>query len=41
MSMVFYFEVVFKIQIWNFLNSDVVFFDNMTSNEKVVNYKIL
>jgi hypothetical protein len=25
----------------NFLNSDIVFVDNMTSNEKVVNYKLL
>jgi hypothetical protein len=30
-----------KIQILNFLNSDVVFVDNMTSNKKVVNYKNL
>jgi hypothetical protein len=41
MLVVFSFEVVFKIQILNFLNSDVVFVDNMTSNEKVVNYKLL
>jgi hypothetical protein len=40
MLVVFSFEVVFKIQILNFLNSDVVFVDNMTSNEKVVNYKL-
>jgi hypothetical protein len=37
----FSFEVVFKIQILNFLNSNVVFVDKMTSNEKVANYKIL
>jgi hypothetical protein len=41
MLVVFCFEVVFKIQILNFLNLDVVFVDNMTSNEKVVNYKLL
>jgi hypothetical protein len=41
MLMFFSFEVVFKIQIYNFLNSDVVFVDKMTSNEKVANYKIL
>jgi hypothetical protein len=41
MLVVFSFEVVFKIQILNFLNSDVVLVDNMTSNEKVANYKIL
>jgi hypothetical protein len=35
MLMVFSFEVVFKIQILNFLNSDIVFVDNMTSNEKL------
>jgi hypothetical protein len=34
MLVVFSFEVVFKIQILFFLNSDVVFVDNMTSNEK-------
>jgi hypothetical protein len=39
--MVFSFEVVFKIQNLNVLNSDVVFVDNMTSNKKVVNYKLL
>jgi hypothetical protein len=39
--MVFSFEVVFKIQILNFLNLDVVFVGKMTSNEKVANYKIL
>jgi hypothetical protein len=37
---VFSFEIVFKIQILNFLNSNVVFVDKMTSNEKVANYKI-
>jgi hypothetical protein len=37
----FFFEVVFKIQFLKFLNSDVVLVDKMTSNEKVVNYKIL
>jgi hypothetical protein len=41
MLVVFSFEVVFKIQSFKFLNSDVVFVDKMTSNEKVVNYKIL
>jgi hypothetical protein len=41
MLVVFSFEVVFKIQILNFINSDVVFVDKMTSNEKVANYKIL
>jgi hypothetical protein len=41
MLMVFSFEVVFKIQNLNVLNSDVVFVDNMTSNKKVVNYKLL
>jgi hypothetical protein len=41
MLVIFYFEVVFKIQILDFLNSDVVFVDNMTSNEKVFNYKLL
>jgi hypothetical protein len=40
MLVVFSFEVVFKIQIL-FLNSDVLLVDKMTSNEKVVNYKIL
>jgi hypothetical protein len=34
MLVVFSFEVVLKIQILNFLNSDVVFVDNMTLNEK-------
>jgi hypothetical protein len=38
---VFAFEVVFKIQFFYFLNSNVVFVDKMTSNEKVTNYKIL
>jgi hypothetical protein len=41
MLVVFSFEVVFKIQILKFLNSDLVFVDSMTSNEKVANYKIL
>jgi hypothetical protein len=41
MLVVFSFEVVFKIQILNSLNSDVVFVDKITSNEKVVNYKNL
>jgi hypothetical protein len=41
MWVVFPFDVVFKIQNFKFLNSDVVFVDRMTSNEKVVNYKIL
>jgi hypothetical protein len=40
MLMVF-FEVVFKIQILKFLNSDIVLVDKMTSNENVANYKIL
>jgi hypothetical protein len=39
--MIFPFEVVLKIQILNFLNSDVVLVDKMTSNGKVANYKIL
>jgi hypothetical protein len=38
---VFSFEVIFKIQFLNFLNSKLVFAHNMTSNEKVVNYKLL
>jgi hypothetical protein len=41
MLVVFSFEVVSKIQILIFLNSGIVFVDNMTSNEKVVNYKLL
>jgi hypothetical protein len=41
MLVVFSFDVVFKIQILIFLNLDIVFVDNMTSNEKVVNYKLL
>jgi hypothetical protein len=41
MLVVFYFEVVFKIQILFFLNSDVVLVNKMTSNEKVVGHKIL
>jgi hypothetical protein len=41
MLVVVSFEVVFKIQNLNFLNSDVVLVDKMTSNEKVANYKIL
>jgi hypothetical protein len=41
MLVVFSFEVVFKIPNLFFLNSDVVFVDNMTSNEKIVNYKLL
>jgi hypothetical protein len=41
MLVVFSFEVVFKIQILIFLNSDVIFVDNMTSNENISNYKIL
>jgi hypothetical protein len=41
MLVVFSFEVVFKIQNLNFLNSKLVFVDNMTSNEKVVNCKLL
>jgi hypothetical protein len=41
MLVVFSFEVVFKIQILKILNSDVVFVDNMTSNKKVANYKLL
>jgi hypothetical protein len=41
MLVVFSFEVIFKIQILNFLNSDVVLVDKMTSNEKVADYKIL
>jgi hypothetical protein len=34
MLVVFSFEVAFKIQIFSFLNLDVVFVDDMTSNEK-------
>jgi hypothetical protein len=34
-------KIFFKIQILKFLNSNVVFVDKMTSNENVVNYKIL
>jgi hypothetical protein len=41
MLVVFSFEVVFKIQIFKFLNSDVVFVDKMTLNKKVANYKII
>jgi hypothetical protein len=41
MLLVFSFGVVFKIQIFKFLNSDVIFIDKVTSNEKVANYKIL
>jgi hypothetical protein len=41
MLVVFSFEAIFKIQFLKFLNLDVVLVDNMTSNEKVVNYKIL
>jgi hypothetical protein len=41
MLVVFSFEVVFKIQILKFLNSDIVLVDKMTSNEKVDNYKII
>jgi hypothetical protein len=41
MLVVFSFEVVFKIQILIFLNSDVILVDKMTSNKKVSNYKIL
>jgi hypothetical protein len=41
MLVVFSFEIVFKIQILNFLNSVVVLGDKMSSNTKVVNYKIL
>jgi hypothetical protein len=41
MLVVFSFEVVFKIKFLNFLNLGIVFVDNMTSNEKVVNYKLL
>jgi hypothetical protein len=41
MLVVFSFEVVLKIQILKFLNSDVVFVEKMTSNKKVANYKIL
>jgi hypothetical protein len=41
MLVVFPFEVVFKIQILIFLNSDVVFVEKMASNEKIANYKIV
>jgi hypothetical protein len=41
MLLVFSFEVIFKIQNLFFYNSDIVFVDKMTSNEKVANYKIL
>jgi hypothetical protein len=41
MLVVFSFEVVFKIQNLNFLNSNVVFVDKVTSNEKIANYKII
>jgi hypothetical protein len=41
MLVVFSFEIVFKIQILNFLNSDVVFVDKITSNEKIVKNKNL
>jgi hypothetical protein len=41
MLVVFSFEVVFKIQILNVSNSDVVFVDKMTSNKNVANYKNL
>jgi hypothetical protein len=41
MLVVFPFEVVFKIQIFNFLNLDVVFVDKMPLNEKVSDYKII
>jgi hypothetical protein len=41
MLVVFSFEVVFRIHILIFLNSDVVFVDNMTSNETFINYKLL
>ena len=34
-------EVVWKIQISNLRNSNVVFLDKMISNENVVNYKVL
>jgi hypothetical protein len=33
MLVVFLFEVVFEIQIFKFLNSDIVFVDKMTSSE--------
>jgi hypothetical protein len=39
MLVVFSFEVVFKIQNLNFLNSDIVFVDKMTSNEKLPTIK--
>ena len=35
------FEVILKIQISNLRNSNIVFLDKMTSNEKVVNYKVV
>jgi hypothetical protein len=35
MLVVFPFEVIFKIQILKFLNSNVVFIDKMTSNGKL------
>ena len=35
------FEVILKIQILNLRNSNIVFLDKMTSNEKVVNYKVV
>jgi hypothetical protein len=41
MFVVFPFKIVFNIEILNFLYSDLVFVNKMTSNEKVANYKIL
>ena len=38
---VFPFEVILKIQNSNLRNSNIVFLDKMTSNEKVGNYKVV
>ena len=35
------FEVILKIQISNLRNSNIVFLDKMSANEKVVNYKVV
>ena len=35
------FEDILKIEILNLRNSNIVFLDKMTSNEKVVNYKVV
>ena len=33
-------EVIYKIWISNFKNSNVIFIDKMISNQKVVNYRV-